>query len=148
MKSRSEKMASGQRFLKREARRAAKGFTLMEAMIATLLLLVGLVAAAELVPVAGTRDTQSRNDSKAAVVAEQVMDQILSQPLSTTIATITVDGLPFATGIGGPGAGAAGRPLCTGTGEQIGFAGARAVPHLCVWVFYPRRPPHPPPRLA
>src|SRR5258708_33342153 len=135
MKSRSEKMASGQRFLKREARRAAKGFTLMEVMIATLLLLVGLVAAAELVPVAVTRNTQSRNDSKAAVVAEQVMDQILSQPLSTTIATITVDGLPFATGIGGPGAGAAGRPLGTGTGGQIVLGGRAAVPSVGLLFF-------------
>src|SRR5947209_18495319 len=87
----------------RKTQRGAAGFTLVEVMIATLVLLVGIVAVAQLVPLSINRNQLNRNDSKSTVVAEQVLDQILSQKIGDTTATISLDGQNFVIQIGGPG---------------------------------------------
>lgn len=103
----------------RKTRHTAAGFTLIEVMIAMLVLLIGLIAAAQLVPLTINRNLLNRNDSKATVVAEQVLDQILSQRIGDAQATIIVDGQNFVIQLGGPGAGAAGSPIITGAGGQV-----------------------------
>ena len=54
----------------------------MEVMVATLLLLTGIVAVAQLVPVAVTSNNGSRRDSTASVIAQRELSQMLEQPMS------------------------------------------------------------------
>jgi len=70
------------------------GFTLIEVMAATLVLLVGLVAVAQLVPVSLTINSGSRGDSTALVIQQRVLEQMLDQPL--TAATCTAPACPDA----------------------------------------------------
>lgn len=61
-----------------------RGFTLMEVLVATIVLFTGIVAVAQLVPVAVTSNNGSRRDSTAAVIAQRELAQMLDQPLTTT----------------------------------------------------------------
>lgn len=58
------------------------GFTLIELMMATLVLMIGIVAVAQLVPLAVSRDAASRQDSTALVIAQRELNQMAAQPLS------------------------------------------------------------------
>jgi prepilin-type N-terminal cleavage/methylation domain-containing protein len=60
-----------------------RGFTLMEVLVATILLLTGIVAVAQLVPVAVTSNNGSRRDSTASVIAQRELAQLLEQSLTT-----------------------------------------------------------------
>lgn len=62
-------------------RGTARGFTLLEMMFATLILLVALFAVAQLVPASITLNSRNRNDSTALVFAQRELDQMLEQPL-------------------------------------------------------------------
>src|SRR6202140_2666515 len=59
-----------------------RGFTLIELMISTVVLLVGVVAVAELVPAAIFLNSRNRSDSSSLVYAQREMDQFLNQPVS------------------------------------------------------------------
>ena len=67
------------------ARRKIKqrGFTLMEVLVATIVLLTGIVAVAQLVPVAVTANSNNRRDSTASVIVQRELSQMLEQPLSS-----------------------------------------------------------------
>src|SRR5712692_10502162 len=56
------------------ARRKTKqrGFTLMEVLVATIVLLTGIVATAQLVPVAVTANSNNRRDSTALVIEQRM----------------------------------------------------------------------------
>jgi prepilin-type N-terminal cleavage/methylation domain-containing protein len=71
-----------------------RGFTLMEVLVATILLVTGLVAVAQMVPVAVTSNNGTRRDSTATVVAQRQLSYLLEQAL--TIAGPVPD--PFGTG--------------------------------------------------
>jgi prepilin-type N-terminal cleavage/methylation domain-containing protein len=58
------------------------GFTLIEMMIATVILLVGLVGVAQLVPASIRLNSGNRDDSTALVFAQREMDELIDQPLS------------------------------------------------------------------
>jgi type II secretory pathway pseudopilin PulG len=58
------------------------GFTLIELMMATLVLMVGIVAVAQLVPLAVSLDAANRQDSTALVIAQRELNQMAAQPLS------------------------------------------------------------------
>ncbi len=62
-------------------RRSERGFSLLEMMFATVMLLVGLVAVAQLVPASILLNYRNRNDSSALVFAQRELDQMLDQPL-------------------------------------------------------------------
>jgi prepilin-type N-terminal cleavage/methylation domain-containing protein len=64
-------------------RRRESGFSLLEMMLATVILLVGLVAVAQLVPASILLNYRNRTDSSALVFAQREMDQFLDQPLSS-----------------------------------------------------------------
>jgi prepilin-type N-terminal cleavage/methylation domain-containing protein len=64
-----------------------RGFTLVEVMVATLVLLTGVVAVAQVVPIAITANNVSRRDSTALVIAQRELAQMLETPL--TSATFT-----------------------------------------------------------
>jgi prepilin-type N-terminal cleavage/methylation domain-containing protein len=61
-----------------------RGFTLMEMLMATVIILVGLVAVAQLVPVSVMMNSNNRNDGTALVFAQRVVEGIRNQPLWAT----------------------------------------------------------------
>jgi prepilin-type N-terminal cleavage/methylation domain-containing protein len=63
------------------------GFSLIEMLFATVILLVGLVAIAQLVPASILLNYQNRNNSSALVFAQRELDQMLDQPLTSTVFT-------------------------------------------------------------
>lgn len=66
-------------------RTSQHGFTLVEVLMAIVILLVGIVAVAQLVPASISSNSTNRNDSSALVFAQREMDQFLSQPLNMSI---------------------------------------------------------------
>jgi len=64
-------------------REGQRGFSLLEMMFATVILLVGLVAVAQLVPASILLNYRNRNDSTAMVFAQRELDQMLDQPLNS-----------------------------------------------------------------
>src|SRR5260370_15594619 len=75
------------------------GFTLMEVLVATIVLLTGIVATAQLVPVAVTMNNNNRRDSTALVIAQRELSQMLEQPLTSPQYT---DALGNVCGLGDP----------------------------------------------
>jgi prepilin-type N-terminal cleavage/methylation domain-containing protein len=65
-----------------KSRHAERGFSLLEMMLATVILLVGLVAIAQLVPASILLNFRNRTDSSALVFAQRELDQMLAQPLN------------------------------------------------------------------
>jgi prepilin-type N-terminal cleavage/methylation domain-containing protein len=64
-------------------REGQRGFSLLEMMFATVILLVGLVAVAQLVPASILLNYRNRNDSTAMVFAQRELDQMLDQSLNS-----------------------------------------------------------------
>jgi Tfp pilus assembly protein PilV len=65
-----------------KSRKAQEGFSILEMMLATVILLVGLVAIAELVPASILLNYRNRTDSSALVFAQRELDQMIAQPLN------------------------------------------------------------------
>jgi type II secretory pathway pseudopilin PulG len=63
-------------------RESERGFSIVEMLFATVILLVGLVAIAQLVPASILLNYRSRMDSSALVFAQRQLDLMLDQPLS------------------------------------------------------------------
>src|SRR5215475_47103 len=59
-----------------------QGFTLVEMLIATVVVMVGLVAVAQLVPTSVMMSSNNRNDGTAMVFAQQQMEALREQPLA------------------------------------------------------------------
>lgn len=70
-----------QKPIPRHSRRQS-GFTLIELMMATLVLMVGIVAVAQLVPLAVSLNAANRQNSTALVIAQRVLGQMLDLPLT------------------------------------------------------------------
>ncbi len=66
-----------------ESRNRQKGFSILEMLFATVMLLVGLVAIAQLVPASLLLNLRNRTDSSALVFAQRQLDQMLDQPLTS-----------------------------------------------------------------
>ena len=64
--------------------RSESGFTLTEMLIATVIVLVGLVAVAQLVPASVMINANNRNDGTAVVFAQRQMEAMRAQPLTAT----------------------------------------------------------------
>ena len=83
-----------------------RGFTLTEVLIAIAVLLVGIIAVAQLVPASIGSNSANRNDSSALVFAQRQMDQFLNRPLNMSISppafTETIDGQTFTCYLGDP----------------------------------------------
>src|SRR6266436_1055140 len=63
-------------------RKGQRGFSILEMMFATIILLVGLVAIAQLVPASILLNNRNRTDSSALVFAQRELDQMLDQPMT------------------------------------------------------------------
>jgi prepilin-type N-terminal cleavage/methylation domain-containing protein len=79
-----------------------RGFTLTEVLIAIVILLVGIVAVAQLVPASIGSNSANRNDSSALVFAQRQMDLFLSQPLINTSYSEPIDAQTFLCNLGDP----------------------------------------------
>lgn len=64
-----------------------RGFTLTEMLIATVVVLVGLVAVAQLVPTSVMLNASNRSDGTALVLAERQMEALRAIPLASTTFT-------------------------------------------------------------
>jgi prepilin-type N-terminal cleavage/methylation domain-containing protein len=73
-------------------RLAQRGFTLIELMIAIVVLVVGVVAVAQLVPAAIFLNSRNRSDSSSLVYAQREMDQFANQPLTGPITFVDQQG--------------------------------------------------------
>ena len=69
----------------------ARGFTLVELAIAMMVLLVGIAAVAQLIPISIQSNMRNRYDSTAVVMAERLLNQMINQPAAATQFT-DVDG--------------------------------------------------------
>jgi Tfp pilus assembly protein PilV len=58
------------------------GFTMIEVLFATVIMVVGLVGVAELVPLSIRLNTANRDDSTALVFAQRELDEMVDQPIS------------------------------------------------------------------
>lgn len=61
-----------------------KGFSLLEMIIASAILLVGVLSVVQLVPASLKSNLYNRMDTMATVVAQRELDLMLNQPLSAT----------------------------------------------------------------
>lgn len=59
-----------------------RGFTVMESLVATVVLFTGIVAVAQLVPVAVTANNGNRRDSSATVIAQRALAQFVQLPVT------------------------------------------------------------------
>jgi prepilin-type N-terminal cleavage/methylation domain-containing protein len=58
------------------------GFTLIELLVAMLVLMIGLVAVAQLVPMSVRLNSGNRDDSTAMAFAQRELDALIEQPIS------------------------------------------------------------------
>jgi prepilin-type N-terminal cleavage/methylation domain-containing protein len=87
----------------RKTRKDQSGFTFVEVLMAIVVLLVGIVAVAQLVPASIGSNSTNRNDSSALVLAQREMDQFLSQPLNMSVNPPTfIDAQGFSCNLGDP----------------------------------------------
>lgn len=63
-------------------RKNEQGFTLIELMMATIVLVVGVVGVAQLIPYSIRLNSANRYDSTSVVMAQRELDQFIGQPLS------------------------------------------------------------------
>jgi prepilin-type N-terminal cleavage/methylation domain-containing protein len=75
----------------RLSRARQRGFTMVELLIAMAVLMFGIAAVAQLVPLSIQLNTRNRYDSTAVVLAERLLNQMINQPLTATQFT-DVDG--------------------------------------------------------
>ena len=69
------------------SRNAERGFTLTEMLIATAVILVGLVAVAQLVPASVMLNSNNRNDATALVLAQRQLEAMREVPMNSTTFT-------------------------------------------------------------
>lgn len=68
------------KFRKRQFKQS--GFTMIEMMIATVVMVVGLVGAAQLIPLSIQLNGANRNDSTALVFAQRELNGMIGQPIT------------------------------------------------------------------
>jgi len=74
---------------KEKARSSQRGMSLIELMIASLVLLVGVLGCAALIPMAIGTNGKNRQQSNSTVIAQMTMEKIMSLPAGTLTGTIT-----------------------------------------------------------
>jgi Tfp pilus assembly protein PilV len=73
----------------RKARSSQRGMSLIELMIASLVLIVGVLGCAALIPTAIGTNSKNKQQSNSTVIAQMTMEKIMSLPTGTLTGTIT-----------------------------------------------------------
>src|SRR5579864_7985455 len=80
------------------------GFSVLEMIVASAILMVGIVSVVQLVPASLKSSVGNRLDTMATVVAQRELDQMLSQPLTANTFTDKDGRVISLGGAGSPGA--------------------------------------------
>lgn len=102
---------------RKRARSAASGMTLIELMIAMVVLAVGLIAIANVVALAIANNNRNRLDTTSTMLSEMVLEQIQSVPASSNVVLTVTDCAGNAWNINTTGAAAP-----TGAGANLNAA--------------------------
>jgi hypothetical protein len=97
------------------------GFSILEMLIASAIMMVGIISVVQLVPVSLQLSASTRLDTLATVTAQRELDQMLSQPLAVNTFTDRDRQIISLGGTGSPGASVV--PDAQGA-PQIDFAAA------------------------
>jgi hypothetical protein len=98
-----------------------RGFSILEMVIATAILMVGVISVVQLVPASLQLNSANRLDTIATVIAQRELDQMISQPLTAIAFT---DRAGQTVGLGGPNS--PGAPvIMQGQTAQIDFTAAQ-----------------------
>jgi len=73
----------------RKANSSQRGMSLIELMIASLVLIVGVLGCAALIPMAIGTNSKNKQQSNSTVIAQMTMEKIMSLPTGTLTGTIT-----------------------------------------------------------
>jgi Tfp pilus assembly protein PilV len=116
----------------RKARSSQRGMSLIELMIASLVLIVGVLGCAALIPTAIGTNSKNKQQSNSTVIAQMTMEKIMSLPTGTLTGTMTDCATPpntYTINTAGSTAGTGATLLATGTvdfSQTPGSAGAPA----------------------
>src|SRR5271163_4464917 len=84
-------------------KRQQAGLSLLEMMMATVVLIIGLVGVAQLVPASMQLNSGNRTNSSSLVLAQRELDQMIEQPLNPAIPPSTfTDGQGYFCNLGDP----------------------------------------------
>src|ERR1700730_919352 len=84
------------------------GFSILEMLLASVIMMVGIISVVQLVPASLQLNVNNRLDTMATVIAQRELDQMISQPFDPTQPTFTdKDGHTVSLG----GAGLPGAPV-------------------------------------
>jgi len=84
--------------------RADSGFSILEMIIASAIMMVGIISVVQLVPISLQLNASNRLDTLATVIAQRELDQMLSQPLAVNAFTDMEGRVISLGGAGSPGA--------------------------------------------
>ena len=102
----------------KKSARKQRGFTLIEMMIAVVMILVGLVAVAQLVSASIALNSANRDDSTSVVLAQNELNQFVNQPLTTFTFTDNL-GNVCTLGSAGTTGSFVGSPITSGGNQQV-----------------------------
>ncbi len=103
--------------------------SLIEMMIACVVLLVGVLAAATLIPLAIGTNSRNRQQSNSTVIAQMLMEKILSVPVGAPTPTLTdCTGTSTTINATGTATGAGATLLSTGDADYTQTAGSAGDP--------------------
>jgi len=71
--------------------RRAAGFTVLEVLVATVILLVGIIGVSEMVPQALDSDMRNRDTSSSIMAAQMELEQIIGVPINVNTAASATD---------------------------------------------------------
>ncbi len=120
----TEKMAFRNFTSRRSVSRSRQGgFSILEMVIATGVLMVGIIAVVQLVPASLQSNLNNRVDTTATVIAQREFDQILSQPLAA-LTFNDKDGQAISLGDPATPGIVVGSPIIPGSPATIDFTAA------------------------
>jgi type II secretory pathway pseudopilin PulG len=81
-----------------------RGFSILEMLIASVILMIGIIGVVQLVPASLQLNASNRYDTLSTVIAQRELDQMLAQPIDTITFTDSSGNLVSLGGAGSPGA--------------------------------------------
>ena len=113
----------------RRSQSSQRGMSLIEMMMACVVLLVGVLAAATLIPLAIGTNSRNRQQSNSTVIAQMLMEKILSVPVGAPTPTLSdCTGTSTTINATGTATGAGATLLSTGDADYSQTAGSAGDP--------------------